>query len=176
MRRKLNDLISELPSYDRRSYENVCHGVKSLVQFNYDAVQQLKTIEEQLALLQSRPKTKGRFAFRKANISASTKPDSSTTQRANQTALPMTLDTPVETKIWAYLTNTTLSDSSMDGALTISNLDHCVVNVVDSDLTAVHIRNVKNSLLLLGKVNGSLLAHDLENCTIFVSSHQVSYS
>ncbi|THH04125.1 hypothetical protein EW145_g5751 [Phellinidium pouzarii] len=83
---------------------------------------------------------------------------------------------------------------TMHTDLTISKLNHCVVDLfarpqrsrqanpdvgplevrdLDLDLTAVHIRDVKDSLLLLGYVRGSVLVHNLERCTVVVACHQL---
>ena len=75
--------------------------------------------------------------------------------------------------------------------LSISDLDHCVVNLLNGSnpittqeqhavtrpiLTAMHIRDIKNSLLLLGDVEGSALVHNLNRCTVVIACRQVSFS
>jgi tubulin-specific chaperone C len=66
--------------------------------------------------------------------------------------------------------------------IAISDLSHCVVNLLshDSDssesvASALHVRNVVNTVLLLPRINGSALLHDLRNCIIVLGCHQVRY-
>jgi len=40
------------------------------------------------------------------------------------------------------------------------------------DISALHIRNVKNSILLLPALEGSVILHDLLNCIVVVKCHQ----
>ncbi|THU97622.1 hypothetical protein K435DRAFT_777907 [Dendrothele bispora CBS 962.96] len=67
--------------------------------------------------------------------------------------------------------------------LGLSDLDHCVVNFVTPspsyvfenevlDISAVQIRNVKNSVLLLPRINGSVMLHDLRDCVVVLGCHQ----
>lgn len=72
----------------------------------------------------------------------------------------------------------TLTVSTTD--LSISDLDHCIVNLQDNSLntqslvfTALHIRNVRNSVLLLPSIQGSAMIHDMKNCVAVLSCHQV---
>lgn len=132
-------------------------------------------MEERLATLQLQSRGKGKFAFKKKAGSSARK---GVSVQSSNTELQVTKSPPannalVQPKEYRFLTAAVLSDSSSDSGLTISNLSHCVVNVATSDLTAIHIQNVKDSLLLLGEVKGSLLAHDLDRCTILICSHQV---
>ncbi len=62
--------------------------------------------------------------------------------------------------------------------LTISGLDHCVVDLRSQDqlsLTALHIRDIKESLLILPNIKGSVLLHHLHRCTVIVACHQVGF-
>lgn len=74
--------------------------------------------------------------------------------------------------------------------LTISDLDHCIVNLCSSTLqneldskqswshalTALHIWNLRSTIVLLPNISGSILLHDLEGCIIVSSCHQASRS
>lgn len=81
----------------------------------------------------------------------------------------------------AYLTLASLPfQPSISSDLTISDLDHCVVNLLPPpntspafQLTAVHIRNVSDSVLILPEMEGSALLHDLTRCTVVLGCHQV---
>lgn len=64
--------------------------------------------------------------------------------------------------------------------LAISNLDHCVINLLSGEpsgtrhaISALHARNLVNTVLILPLINGSALMHDLTNCTIVLGCHQV---
>lgn len=66
--------------------------------------------------------------------------------------------------------------------LIISDLDHCIVDLratarsVHSqnqlNLTALHIHDLKETLLILPNVKGSVILHNLHRCTAIVSCHQ----
>jgi hypothetical protein len=89
-----------------------------------------------------------------------------------------------------YLTLAHLADTSLTSDLTISDLDHCIVNILSPSVTkarkgekshddnilnlsALHIRNIRHSILLLPVVTGSVLLHDLLACIVIVGCHQV---
>ena len=67
-------------------------------------------------------------------------------------------------------------------SLTISDLDHCIVDLRataetvsrqdQSGLTALHIRDLKETVLRLPNVKGSVLLHNLHRCTVIVACHQ----
>jgi hypothetical protein len=61
--------------------------------------------------------------------------------------------------------------------LIISDLDHCIVDLRASqnqlNLTALHIRDLKETLLILPIVKGSVILHNLHRCTAIVTCHQV---
>lgn len=67
--------------------------------------------------------------------------------------------------------------------LIISDLDHCIVDLRATagplgsqnqlDLTALHIRDLKDTLLILPNVKGSVILHNLHRCTTIVTCHQV---
>ncbi|RHZ52447.1 hypothetical protein Glove_461g73 [Diversispora epigaea] len=56
----------------------------------------------------------------------------------------------------------------------ISNLDHCIVNLVNSNVTigAIHIKGLKNTLIMSGPVGSSILIYDCERCFFLVGCHQ----
>lgn len=68
--------------------------------------------------------------------------------------------------------------------LTISDLERCVVdlrNMAETAprqkqtwLTALHARGLRDTILLLPNVKGSVILHDLHRCTVIVASHQAS--
>jgi hypothetical protein len=66
--------------------------------------------------------------------------------------------------------------------LTISDLDHCIVDLRPPaetvsrqnqfSLTALRIRDLKETVLILPNVNGSVLLYNLYRCTVIVACHQ----
>lgn len=85
----------------------------------------------------------------------------------------------------SYLTLSSLSSPWTSASdLTISDLDHCVVNLIPpttsqsstigTTLTALHVRNLSNTVLILPIITGSALLHDMKNCVIILGSRQVS--
>jgi len=67
--------------------------------------------------------------------------------------------------------------------LIISDLDHCIVDLRATagsvrsqnqlNLTALHIHDLKETLLILPNVKGSVILHNLRRCTAIVTCHQV---
>jgi tubulin-specific chaperone C len=68
--------------------------------------------------------------------------------------------------------------------LTISDLDHCIVDLCSTvgssphqsqlTLTALHVRELKETILILPNVKGSVLLHNLHRCTVIVACQQAS--
>jgi len=66
--------------------------------------------------------------------------------------------------------------------LTISDLDHCIVDLRapaetvsrqnQRSLTALRIRDLKETVLILPNVDGSVLLYNLYRCTVVVACHQ----
>jgi hypothetical protein len=70
-----------------------------------------------------------------------------------------------------------------DGALT--NITNCIVDlrlpaIESSDkrayqsLSALHIRELKQCIVLLGSIDGSVMLHDCEQCVFIMACRQVS--
>lgn len=147
---------------------------------------------------------KSKFAFKRKTAPAKEN-DASTSTRAqtdrpaiSQSAQQPNASPALISNSRRYLTMKSLSPPSSDvnacdnkssSDLSLSGLDHCVVNLLRSSepaqsaqqgdpprsiLTAVHIRNIRSSLLLLGNVKGSALLHDLHGCTVVIACQQVS--
>ena len=95
------------------------------------------------------------------------KPDTSTTFRAlsNHSSAKLT---------WADVP----PSQSGQHDLTIADLDHCIVDLLPRDgseerLTALHIRDVRDSVLLLPDVAGSILLLNMYRSILVVGCHQV---
>jgi hypothetical protein len=82
---------------------------------------------------------------------------------------------------------TSFPDTSEVSDLTISDLNNCIVNLLpdasgghssrDSSLkiSALHIRNLTDTVLLLPIIQGSVLLHDLRRCVVVAGCHQVRF-
>ncbi|KAI0649916.1 tubulin binding cofactor C-domain-containing protein [Trametes meyenii] len=176
LRKALTDAIAFLPGYDQRQCEN-----------------KLKDIEAQLESLRASTAPKSKFAFKrkaaKVSPSSSTvtsssrEPNSSVpTQGLVQSTTP-TSGLSLSGHSHAYLTLSSLSSPwSAASDLTISDIDHCIVNLIpspanpdasaDVTFTALHVRNVTNSVFVLPILSGSALLHDMKHCVIALGSRQ----
>lgn len=83
----------------------------------------------------------------------------------------------------SFLTRSSLPEHSSQTNLSIFDLDHCIVDLLGKDsevaskddlsISALHVRNLSNCVLLLPIIEGSALLHDMSNCTIVLGCHQV---
>ena len=86
-----------------------------------------------------------------------------------------------------YLTREDLPSHPAQSDLSISDLDHCIVNLLPSAsssgsgidtpliISALHARNLSDCVVLLPGVDGSALIHDLERCVVVLGCHQVRF-
>ncbi|KAJ7747901.1 tubulin binding cofactor C-domain-containing protein [Mycena maculata] len=154
-----------LPGYDQRQYEL-----------------QLKALEKSLEEFRtSIPKSK--FAFKR-------KAPTPSTQVALSPVPLAVAPQPVSTSIvstnltlsshsFRYLSKASLSSASQASDLTISDLSSCIVNLLPDaesktslEVSALHIRNLTDTVLLLPVIQGSVLLHDLRRCIVVVGCHQ----
>ena len=85
----------------------------------------------------------------------------------------------------AFLDMSVLPASVTATDLSISELDHCVVYMLprpslkdnmsmrNVKITALHVRDVKNSVLIMPIIEGSALLHDISRSTLVLGCHQV---
>ncbi|KAF4603191.1 hypothetical protein EYR38_003601 [Pleurotus pulmonarius] len=159
--RRLSDVLGTLPSYDQRQHE-----------------QRVKSLEQSLEKLRAaQPKSK--FAFKRKATNGTVKVTSS--QKPSETARPeapsssnLILSSHHDVYLGWHNIPTPTFGSSQDA--TIRDLTNCVVNLSSRtagvQITALHIHNLKNCLLLLPDITGSVMLHDLNRCTIVVGCHQ----
>jgi hypothetical protein len=151
--------------------------------------QSVKALEQSLEELRSSLIAKPKFSFKRKPhkqtalspmqhipLSASSKPDrSSFAPETSRPSSSVSLSGHSRQFLsWASVPPSTASATD----LSISDLDHCIVNLLVAtsssiDFTALHIRNVKNTLLLLPFIHGSAMIHDMTNCTVALGCHQV---
>ncbi|KAF9515906.1 hypothetical protein BS47DRAFT_1341508 [Hydnum rufescens UP504] len=151
MRKDLVDATPFLASYDQRQ----CDA-------------QLKTLDQQIQSIRESVTPKSRFAFKRVKPPVN-----------KESSPPIDGPSPLET--------TTITEPNVPSA---SHLDSCVVDLVPTlssapeaaatsdkssfQITALHIRSLKNTILLAPVIPGSVLVHDCENCIIAVGCHQVA--
>ncbi|KAI0767397.1 tubulin binding cofactor C-domain-containing protein [Fomes fomentarius] len=173
LRKDYTDAIAFLPAYDQRQYDK-----------------QLKELEAGLDTLRASSAPKSKFVFkRKAGKPATSAPvpaysaAAPASDPAAASAQAPTSGLLISGHSHKYLTLVSLSSPwSSASDLTISDLDHCIVNLVPSDantdapsditFTALHARNLSNTILMLPIITGSALLHDLNNCVIALGSRQ----
>lgn len=155
--------------------------------------QQLKALEKVLEDLRNAlPKSK--FAFKRK---AGTVPSSSTsvTVPLERSTIPPSSNhepaTPgpsanirLSSHSHRYFTSASLAGTGSQASdLTLSDLDHCIVNLLSPpsgdngslDISAVHVRNVRNSLIILPIMKGSVLVNEMHRCVFVVGCHQVRF-
>jgi len=154
-----------------------------------------------LGVLRTSTTPKFKFAF-KRKPNSNSKPSSTTPlesltspEALRATPAPNTNPSPNSTNITiASQSNQYLTLQSLPSIhrsdITISNLDHCIVNLLPVPLSfqdmrsksteehpisisAVHIRDVVDTVLLLPVIQGSVILHELRRCIVVVGCHQV---
>ncbi|KAI8057823.1 tubulin binding cofactor C-domain-containing protein [Syncephalis plumigaleata] len=184
LRAKVTDAVVYLPTYDEQQY------MKGLTHLS----EQLNQKRAQFA-----PRKKFAFRSRPVTAVASTKSTTATSNNSQSTTTNVvTTSTSVETtktfelrdRSNEYVTLTRyLSDQSAsaiatmnDGALT--NITDCIVDlrlpammessdkVAYRSLSALHIRQLKRCIVLLGNIEGSVMLHDCEQCILIMACRQ----
>ncbi|GBE83465.1 tubulin binding cofactor C-domain-containing protein [Sparassis latifolia] len=174
LRKELTDGTDFLPSYDQRQCEL-----------------RLKNIEDTLENLRASSAPKPKFSFkRKVNKPAVSPSAAASVFESTPSAGISHLNTFPSSSLnlvgrshifltWSSLPVRTSSASD----LSIADLDYCVVNLLPSEsagqvdaksfsITALHVRNISNSIVILPEIEGSALLHDLTRCVIVLGCHQ----
>jgi len=160
-----------LPSYDQRQCEL-----------------QLTALDKSLDELRSSTAGKTKFAFKRKVKTPST-----------ETATPALVITPTITARTTYSASRTISNrsnchlsrsclsgisSSTDQIeVSITNISGSILNLLPSkdestlsaniiSLSALHISDIQDSILILGHVDGSIMLHNLTNCVVVAGCHQ----
>jgi len=144
--------------------------------------QQVNALEKTLNELRASSAPKPKFAF-KRKAAAPPSPAPTAGSAAPDAPIPISSDLPsqnsfISSHSYAYLTTASLADLAPASALTISDLDHCILNLIPSssqpqlDISAFHLQKITNSVLLLPFIKGSVLIHDISHCVIVVGCHQ----
>ncbi|THH16603.1 hypothetical protein EW146_g4055 [Bondarzewia mesenterica] len=172
LRRTLVDNTTLLPAYGQRQCEA-----------------QMAALEGMLEEIRVTSTAKPKFAFKRKATKLSTQDSGPSAEATPQVdaPLPSTYLT-LSSKSHQYLSLESLPplldpDSPSQSDLTIIDLDHCIVDLCSLDvsketrasrvtLTALHIRGVQHTILLLPSIQGSVLLHDIARCIIVVGCHQ----
>ncbi|KAI0037088.1 tubulin binding cofactor C-domain-containing protein [Vararia minispora EC-137] len=171
LRKSLVDGTDLLPSYDKRQCES-----------------QMAELEKMVEGLRPSAVMKPKFAFKRR---ASAKPSAFQHERPSPSPAaelardPSTFLT-LSARSRAFLSQSSLPPSAASQSdLTIADLDHCILDLctcmncdggtnINMDtlvLTALHIRNLHDCVVLLPSVQGSVLVHDLTRCVLLFRMH-----
>ncbi|PPQ66785.1 hypothetical protein CVT24_008694 [Panaeolus cyanescens] len=176
--RALVDATGSIPSYDQKQYEL-----------------QIKAMERSIESLRSSASSKGKFSFKRKAAAGPSGPVASAPAAPPIPATPdLTLSaTTTESSILSltnredeYITRISLPAHSQRTDLSISYLKGCVVDLLHDNqaeeptasdsghlkLSALHIRNITNCVILLPSIEGSALLHDVVNCILVLGCHQ----
>lgn len=160
----LADAAESLPSYDQKLYE-----------------MQVSTLETGLNALRAVAAPKPKFSFKRKSATVANPVTPSKPNKSNlvSTTSELPHSNPlISSHTYAYLTTASLIGSPPTSCLTVSDLDYCVLNLLPTtgaselEVSAIHLRKISNSVLLLPLVDGSILAHDLSRCVVVAGCHQ----
>jgi len=162
LRKQLIDATPFLPSYDQQQYET-----------------QLRAWEQSLDTLRNSYAPKAKFAFKRRERNGPAARDKPISSQAITKPIPLpssylTLSSHSQSRLsFSSLPN---SQDFSESDLTIADLDNCIVDLVGQTtqpiLTAIHIRNISDTILVLPIIKGSVLLHDIRRCIIVVGCHQ----
>jgi tubulin-specific chaperone C len=167
--------------------------IRNIDETGFIPTQQISLLEQSLEEARSASMPKPKFAFkRKANkpqrATAPSLPPSS--RSANELGEGDAVPSASTFHKFSSHTHSRLSLQSISTLvagtpsfdLTISDLDRCIVDLCGTagtvsplkqlSLTALHARDLRDTILILPNVQGSILLHNLHRCTVIVSCHQ----
>lgn len=142
-RRTLQDAAPTLPAHDRQTYE---HELQSI----------------QRALVQRTQASRKRFQFRRTNAPAPTAPSA---------PAPAAAAPPAESHVWCTTTRLGAQDVAQASG-TLVGLDTCIIDLRGAAVPALRLRNVANSLVFLGDVQGSVFVEQCTRCLIAGQARQ----
>ncbi|KAJ3983709.1 tubulin binding cofactor C-domain-containing protein [Lentinula detonsa] len=156
------DAAGSIPKFDQRNCEN-----------------QLKEIEQSLERLRKASSPASKFAFKRKAREATQPPSNVSTASVTGSVAPKSSLT-LSSYTMKLVTPRDLPDPEtiapeLRSELSIIDLNSCILNLLNTkqyEISALHVRDVKNSILLLPVLEGSIILHDLANCVVVVSCHQ----
>lgn len=145
----------------------------------------MKSFEKAIEDLRTSSAPKSKFAFkRKPQTSSSANPVVS----AKAVDPPAASASPSSNLVLSshshkYLTRDSLPEHPQQTDLSLSDLDHCIVDLIPASangqdqliISALHARNLSHCVILLPLIEGSALLHDISHCMIVLGCHQVGY-
>ncbi|PCH37432.1 hypothetical protein WOLCODRAFT_134530 [Wolfiporia cocos MD-104 SS10] len=177
LRKELTDATGFLPSYDQRQCEL-----------------KVRDLEAQVEKLRASAAPKAKFAFKRKPKTAPTVPTaaSSAPTSSHSSSLGTTqqaapgLVISGRSQEFLGLSSLSLGQNQVSSDLTLSDIERCIVCLLPSDrsdattstspstlkITSLHVRNVRNSVLILPKIEGSALLHDVSLSVIVLGCHQ----
>ncbi|CAG8472205.1 6019_t:CDS:2 [Acaulospora colombiana] len=172
LEKEATDATRFLPTYDQKQ---LTLQIRTLIE-------ELNTKKAELV-----PKSKFSFKSRKSNRAGK---DATNSDGEDRSTTPTKEITTAETLINenfqaisyinlqnVYINIDTLGDTR-DKVFDfhLSNLDHCIVNLVNPAVTigAMHIKGLRNTIIMSGPVGSSILIYDCERCLFLVGCHQSS--
>jgi hypothetical protein len=195
LRKTLTGATSFLAAYDQRQYQAVrLPHSKNQSKWIHTLIQQMDLLEQTLEKTRSASLPKTAFTFkRKTNKPPLSAPptlplsSSGANELGRRDGLPCTSDfNSLSSHSHCRLSLQSIPTSGEGPPLSdliISDLDHCIVDLRATagsvrsqnqlNLTALHIRDLKETLLILPNVKGSVILHNLHRCTAIVTCHQV---
>jgi hypothetical protein len=151
-------------------------------------LKQVRTLEQEIESLRSSAAPK-RFAFRRPTpqkvVQSTPSPLSAPAVLITAQSLPKALPDLASTHLsLSNQENTLLTLESLPAPLpaksdlTISEIDSCVINLLpfsaeSLEITALHVRNLKRTVLFAPFIKGSILLHDCVDCILVLGCHQV---
>ncbi|KAG0169328.1 hypothetical protein DFQ30_003736 [Apophysomyces sp. BC1015] len=165
---RINDLEKQLtkatnfiPSYDERQLS--LHG------------KQLKSLNEALntTKIQLTPKPKFSFKSRKKKTESSTSTQTFTVGKADLAADVLDEATVSFRDMSDQVLIPSGSDMEKPVDVLLSNLTRCVVYLCDKiNISALHVRNVSNCVVVCGSIGGSVLMYGFTRSVLSVTCHQ----
>ena len=157
----------------------------------------MTALEAQLESIRSSATPKPKFSFQRkihkpsTSISINLSKPNPVTQQIDSPTRPTSIFYTLSSHAHQYLTLASLPPTipgQPQSDLTISDLDHCIVDLslstfqpestsetnLPQALKAFHVQNIRSTILILPKISGSILLHDLERCIVVASCHQVN--
>ena len=164
-------------------------------------MQQIRALVEELNTKKAEiaPKSKFSFKSRKPNATSGSGERATETENKKENNITTTLSTTTTATtsetiinenfqvitlnnkqnsyltVDSYLSSSSTNDSTKIMDFHLSSLQNCFINLVSKSfiIGAIHIKGLKNCVLLAGPVYSSILIYDCENCVFVVACHQV---
>jgi len=160
LRKSLNDFMENLPSHDKRNYE-----------------QDLQSLERKIDALRKASITKPKFSFKRVDQKAKSPVLKAQTSTVSPQTTAYLFADP--TFNLTSLSSSTITAESITGlskqhtALTISDISNSLIDLRTATiLLACHVRKITGSAIILPTISGSVILDELENCLLVTQCQQ----